>query len=158
MGIRLLLKPLPDKRALMSLTINTPSLKQIAIAYGIALLATLTLDVIWLGLLMGSTYRSYLGDLMLAEPGLVPAALFYLLYALGLTVFGILPALRVRKWQQASCLCALLGLVAYGTYDLSNLATLKSWSPVLTVIDICWGTALSCISGTLAYFGANRAA
>jgi len=140
------------------LTNKSPSPRQIAIAYVVALLAALALDAVWLGLLMGSTYRSYLGELMLAVPRLIPAALFYLLYALGLTVFGILPALRTQRWQQASCLCGLLGLVAYGTYDLSNLATLKSWSPTLAAIDICWGAVLSCISGTLAYFAARRAA
>lgn len=136
--------------------IKSPSAKQILIAYGVALLAVLALDAVWLGLLMTDTYRSYLGDLMLEQPRLTPAALFYLLYSLGLTVFGVVPALRARSRQQAACLCALLGLVAYGTYDLSNLATLKAWSPMLTAIDICWGTLLSCVAGTMAYFGASR--
>ena len=136
--------------------IKSVTTKQILLAYGIALLAILALDAVWLGLLMTATYQFYLGDLMLAQPGLIPAALFYLLYAFGLTVFGIVPALRAHSWQQAAYLCALLGLVAYGTYDLSNLATLKAWSPVLTAIDICWGALLSCIAGTLAYFGASR--
>ncbi|MFZ6643090.1 DUF2177 family protein [Undibacterium sp. TC4M20W] len=137
-------------------TAKSPAAKQILIAYGVALLAVLGLDAVWLGLLMTSTYKSYLGELMLAQPRLIPAALFYLLYSFGLTVFGIVPALRAHSWQQAGLMCALLGLVAYGTYDLSNLATLTAWSPVLTAIDICWGALLSCIAGTLAYVAARR--
>lgn len=138
-------------------TATSPTMRQMLIAYVVSLLAVLALDAVWLGLLMGSTYRLYLGDLMLASPRLIPAALFYLLYSAGLLVFGIMPALRAQSWRQAGCLCGLLGLVAYGTYDLSNLATLKAWSPVLAAIDICWGMALSCIAGMLAYVVAKRA-
>ena len=139
-------------------TMRSPTTKQALIAYGSVLLTLLLLDAIWLGLLMGSTYQSYLGDLMLPQPRLIPAALFYLLYSSGLLVLGILPALRAQSWRQAACLCGLLGLVAYGTYDLSNLATLKAWSPVLVAIDVCWGTALSACAGTLGYFAGSRSA
>ncbi|MDP1980693.1 DUF2177 family protein [Undibacterium sp.] len=139
-------------------TVTSPTGKQLLIAYGAALVAILALDAIWLGLLMGSTYQAYLGDLMLPQPRLIPAALFYLLYSSGLLVLGILPALRAQSWRQAACLCGLLGLVAYGTYDLSNLATLKAWSPVLAAIDICWGAALSSCAGTLGYFAGSRSA
>lgn len=62
----------------------------------------------------------------------MPAALFYLLYVAGLLVFAILPGLRARRWRTAAVLGALLGLIAYGTYDLSNYATLRDWPLALT--------------------------
>lgn len=137
---------------------KSPSMRQRLLAFVVTLLAVLALDLVWLGLLMGQTYRHYLGDLMLAQPRLIPAALFYLLYSAGLLVFGVVPALRAQSWRQATCLCGLLGLVAYGTYDLTNLATLTVWSPMLAVMDIGWGIAVSCIAGTLAYFAGKRVA
>ena len=58
--------------------------------------------------------------------------------------------------RKAVAMGALLGLVAYATYDLSNLATLQGWSLAVTVVDIAWGT---CVSGlaALAGFGAASA-
>ena len=93
-------------------------------AYLGTLFAFLVLDGLWLGVLMGPTYKSLLGPLMLDQPRLLPAALFYLLYVLGCVVFVVLPS---ASWQRAARLGALLGLVAYGTYDLSNWATLQGW-------------------------------
>ncbi|MFZ6743464.1 DUF2177 family protein [Undibacterium sp. JH2W] len=136
---------------LMQSAIKPPAAKQILLAYSFALLAILVLDALWLGVLMGPSYQSALGDLMLAQPRLIPAALFYLLYALGLLVLGILPALQAQSWQRAACLCGLLGLVAYGTYDLSNLATLKAWPTTLAAMDIAWGVVMSATAGTLGY-------
>jgi uncharacterized membrane protein len=125
-------------------------------AYGSTLFTLLAIDALWLTILMGATYKSAIGELMLDEPKLVPAALFYLLYAIGLVVFAIMPALREENWRYASILSALLGLIAYATYDLSNLAMLKAWSLQLTIIDITWGMVLSCIAGTVGYFVASR--
>ena len=127
------------------------------IAYGSTLVTFLAIDALWLTVLMGATYKSYLGALMLAQPKLVPAALFYLLYTVGLVVFAVLPALRADDWRQAAMLGALLGLVAYATYDLSNLATLRNWPMPLTVIDIAWGTVLSCIAASVGFWVAQRA-
>src|SRR6476469_118682 len=118
-------------------------MSRLLIAYATTLVTLLVIDGLWLTVLMGSTYKSYLGDLMLSQPKLLPAALFYLLYAFGLVVFAISPALRDGSWKQAAMLGALLGLVAYATYDLSNLATLRGWPLPLTLIDIVWGAVLS---------------
>jgi len=128
---------------------------QIAIAYGASLVFMLVVDALWLTVLMGATYKSYLGPLMLAQPKLVPAAVFYLLFPVGLVVFGILPGLAAQDWPRAAMLCALFGLIAYATYDLSNLATLKGWPLPLTVIDICWGTVLSGAAGTVGFLAAR---
>jgi uncharacterized membrane protein len=119
------------------------------IAYVATLLTFLLLDGIWLGLLMAPTYRELLGSLMLEKPLLLPAAVFYCLYVFGCVVFVVLPAL---SWQWAVKRGALLGLVAYGTYDLTNWATLRGWSVQVTLMDWVWGmvaTAVACAVGFL---------
>ena len=122
-------------------------------AYLGTLLAFLILDGLWLGVFMGHTYKSLLGPLMLDQPRLLPAVLFYLLYVLGCVVFVVLPSV---SWQRSARLGALLGLVAYGTYDLSNWATLRGWSAGLALMDMVWGTFLSAACCTVGYLCAQR--
>jgi len=124
-------------------------MKKALIAYGATLVAFLLLDGIWLGVLMAPTYRELLGSLMLEKPLLVPAAVFYGLYVVGCVQFVVLPAL---SWQRAAKMGALLGLVAYGTYDLTNWATLRGWSVQMSLMDWAWGTfatAVACSVGFL---------
>ncbi|MGP6460803.1 DUF2177 family protein [Pseudomonas parakoreensis] len=124
-------------------------MKKALIAYGATLVAFLLLDGIWLGVLMAPTYRELLGSLMLEKPLLVPAAVFYGLYVVGCVQFVVLPAL---SWQRAAKMGALLGLVAYGTYDLTNWATLRGWSVQVSLMDWAWGTfatAVACSVGFL---------
>jgi len=129
-------------------------MKQALFAYAGTLLAFLVLDGLWLGVLMGPTYKALLGSLMLDQPRLVPAALFYLLYIIGCVVFVVLPAV---SWQRAAGLGALLGLVAYGTYDLSNWATLKGWSAQLAVMDMVWGAFATAVACTVGFWVARKA-
>lgn len=130
--------------------------RKLLFAYLGTLLAFLILDGLWLGVLMGPTYKALLGPLMLDQPRLLPALLFYLLYVLGCVVFVVAPALARGGWQQAARLGALLGLVAYGTYDLSNWATLQGWSAGLAVMDIAWGTFVSAACCSVGYQCARK--
>ena len=125
-------------------------------AYLAALLFLLVVDMVWLGLLMTNQYQEWIGPLMREQPLLAPAAAFYLLYPVGVVVFATRPALQQKNWQQAALLGALFGLVAYGTYDLSNLATLKGWPLQLTLVDMVWGAALSCGSALAGYAAGSR--
>jgi len=127
--------------------------KKSLFAYLGTLLAFLVLDGLWLGVLMGPTYKSLLGPLMLDQPRLLPAVLFYLLYVLGCVVFVVLTSIN---WQRAARLGALLGLVAYGTYDLSNWATLQGWSASLALMDMAWGTFLTAVCCTVGHVCAHR--
>ena len=128
-------------------------MKKALIAYVATLLTFLLLDGIWLGLLMAPTYRERLGSLMLEKPLLLPAAVFYCLYVIGCVVFVVLPAL---SWQRAAKLGALLGLVAYGTYDLTNWATLRDWSVQVSLMDWAWGTVATAVACTVGYLMAKR--
>jgi uncharacterized membrane protein len=131
-------------------------LKTALIAYAGALAFFLAADMLWLGLLMTSQYQAWIGPLMREQPLLLPAALFYLLYPAGLVVFAIRPALAQPGWTRAAALGAFFGLLAYGTYDLSNFATLKGWPWQMTLVDMAWGAALSCGSALAGYAAARR--
>ncbi|WP_445179363.1 DUF2177 family protein [Pseudomonas sp. McL0111] len=128
-------------------------MKKALIAYVATLVMFLLLDGLWLGVLMAPTYRELLGSLMLEKPLLVPAAVFYCLYVFGCVVFVVLPAM---SWQRAAKMGALLGLVAYGTYDLTNLATLRGWSGQVTLMDWAWGVVATAIACTVGFFVATR--
>ncbi|MCS0497724.1 DUF2177 family protein [Ancylobacter sp. MQZ15Z-1] len=115
------------------------------LATGIVLLAV---DAVWLGLMASRLYRPMIGELMADRISPAPAVLFYLLYVAGVVVFAVQPALASGRWTTALMLGAFLGLVAYGTYDLTNQATLRNWPTLITVADLAWGAVLTGISAT----------
>jgi uncharacterized membrane protein len=123
---------------------------QYVVAYLAAAAAFLTIDLIWLGKIAKAFYRDQLGPLLLERFRFGVATLFYLVYVVGIVIFAIAPALQSDRWEVALCLGALFGFFAYGTYDMTNLATLKRWPVIITVADIAWGTALT---GTAALCG-----
>jgi uncharacterized membrane protein len=110
------------------------------IEYAIAIISGMILDGIWLGIITKSLYQKYLGDLMLKNPRFIPAIIFYFIFALAVMVFVVTPALN-GTWSLAHG--ALLGLVIYGGYDLTNLAILKGWPLGLSLLDIAWGITFS---------------
>jgi uncharacterized membrane protein len=110
----------------------------------------LILDGIWLGLVAKDFYRRELGDLLASPIKIIPATIFYLGYPIGLMIFVVMPALASSGIQEAAIKGALFGLFCYGTYDLVNLATLKSWSTKLTVVDMAWGAVISSAVSALA--------
>jgi len=134
---------------------NGRIMKKPLIAYAAALLFILVADGLWLGLLMPQQYQAWIGPLMREQPLLLPAAAFYLLYPAGVAVFAVWPGLERNSCKRSASLGALLGLVAYGTYDLSNLATLKGWPLQLTLVDMLWGASLSAAAATVAFLAAR---
>ncbi|MBW3506891.1 MULTISPECIES: DUF2177 family protein [unclassified Pseudomonas] len=127
-------------------------------AYIGALLAFLVLDGLWLGVLMSSTYKELLGSLMLAQPKWGPAIVFYLMYVLGVVFFVVLPALARASARRAALAGAFFGLVAYGTYDMTNWATLQGWSAQLALMDMAWGGLLTCLASLSGYWTARKLA
>ena len=122
------------------------------VAYAVTAVVFLGLDAIWLTQIALGMYRRELGGLLLDQPNLAVAGLFYLLFVLGIVVLVVNPALAGGGWLTALWMGAILGAVAYGTYDITNLATLRNWSVVVTMADLAWGTALTAISATAGYF------
>ncbi|RFO97121.1 DUF2177 domain-containing protein [Rhodoferax lacus] len=125
-------------------------------AYAAATLLMLTLDGLWLGLLAKDFYQQGLGHLMAESPRWGPALLFYALYPLGLLVFAVLPAGQDTGLAPALLRGALFGLMAYATYDLSNLATLKDWPVLVSVVDVAWGAFASCLATLAARLAYDR--
>ena len=125
-------------------------------AYGGAALAMLALDSIWLTTMASRLYRPQLGDLLLDEFRAGPAVAFYALYLFGVVYFATAPALKDGGWRKAALNGALLGLVAYGTYDLTNQATLVHWPVTVTVVDLLWGAFLTSASALSSYTVARR--
>ncbi len=119
------------------------------IAYVVTALVLFTLDFIWLTNAVPAIYKPRIGQLLLETPNLAAAAGFYLLYVVGVVAFAVLPALEQGSLVRAIWGGALLGLVAYGTYDMTNLATLKDWSGLVSAVDMAWGAVVSAIAATV---------
>jgi len=119
--------------------------------YFIAILVFLGIDAIWLMFIAKSFYAKNIGHLLAEKPNLVAAFIFYLLNIIGLVIFAINPAIQKNSLINALIFGALFGFFTYSTYDLTNLATLKDWPLIVSVIDIIWGTILSATVSGLTY-------
>ena len=124
--------------------------------YCIAVPIFFAIDMVWLGVAAKNFYAKHVGFLMKANVNWAAAILFYLLFIAGLVVFVVAPAIEKGSWVRALLFGALFGLVTYATYDLTNLATLKDWPLVVTVVDLIWGTALAASVSVATYFIAAR--
>lgn len=124
-------------------------------AYAGALVAFLALDAIWLGVITRKYYAQQIGHLMRESPNWVAAGGFYALYIAGIVILAVVPALTGGSWVIAARSGALLGLVAYGTYDLTNLAVMKDWPLGMTFIDLGWGTFLTGAAALGGYLAAR---
>ncbi len=123
------------------------------IRYPLTYLATfvtmLAIDSVWLTLTAGPLYRANLGDLLADGFRPVPAILFYVLYVLGITIFVVPSDQAPRDFGRIALFGALFGVFCYATYDLTNQATMRTWSTTVTLADIAWGAALTAVGSTL---------
>ena len=114
------------------------------------------LDALWLGYIARGFYVSRLGDLMLDQPRFGVAAPFYIFYVAGIVWFAILPNLSSGSVVGALLAGAALGFIAYGTYDATNLATLRGYPVSLAIVDLLWGMALTGVAAAGGLFIATR--
>ena len=120
--------------------------------YAIVLAVFLVIDGLWLMVIAKNLYAEHLGYLMAEKPRLVAALIFYLLFVVGLLAFVVNPALAAGSFLKALLPGLLFGLITYATYDLTNLATVKNWPLLITVIDLIWGSFVSAATATIGYF------
>ncbi len=125
-------------------------------SYLIALAIFLAIDLLWLGLIAKNFYSVKLGALMSPKVQWTPAIIFYLLFVAGVLFFVVFPAIERGSLGYALGAGALFGLITYATYDLTNLATLKNWPIIVTIVDLIWGTALSTGTAVLSYIAISR--
>lgn len=124
---------------------------KIIIGYVLTFAVFMIVDVIWLGFIAEGLYEDYLGGLLSSEVNWGAAVIFYLLYIAGISVFVIYPAVSKDSVRHALIMGAFFGLVTYGTYDLTNLATISNWPIEITIIDLCWGVTICSIVGVSGY-------
>lgn len=122
--------------------------------YLAALLVMGVLDALWLGVLAKDFYRQEIGEQMVEQIRWVPAALFYFAYPAALVALALFPSGQPMGQQIARA--ALVGLVAYGVYDLTNLSTLRHWPVKLALVDTAWGTFASTLAGAAAAWVGQR--
>src|SRR6056297_581526 len=124
--------------------------------YAIALPVFLAIDLVWLGLVAKNFYKKQIGFLMKNDVNWIAAIIFYLLFIIGLVLFVIMPAMKKSSWMHALLFGARFGLITYATYDLTNLATLKNWPVMVTVVDLVWGAVLAASVSIVTYFIASK--
>jgi uncharacterized membrane protein len=123
-------------------------------AYAGSAIVFLGLDYIWLSRVARDFYAGSLGSLMRETPDFLAAGIFYLFYIGGIVFFAVMPA---ESWKGALLRGAVLGLLAYGTYDMTNLATLKGWPWRMAAVDMVWGMALTGLAAAGGYLAARVA-
>lgn len=123
---------------------------RVVVAFIAAAAAFGALDFLWLSNAAPRLYRPAIGEIMADQVRWGPAAAFYVLYLVGVTVLVVLPALKAGGPGKALWSGGLFGLVAYATYDLTNQATLRVWPTHLTLIDLAWGAFATAMASVVA--------
>tara|TARA_B100001057_G_C22217243_1_gene706871 strand:- start:72 stop:485 length:414 start_codon:yes stop_codon:yes gene_type:complete len=126
------------------------------VAAALASIIFLIIDIIWLSFATKSFYRPFLGDLISEKPVLWAAGLFYILYMFGMAVIVIQPCIEPSALSKSLFTGFVFGLVAYGTYNLTNMAVIKDWSPTVVFVDMFWGGALTAVSSTTGIYLAKK--
>jgi uncharacterized membrane protein len=121
------------------------------IAWAGAFVPFIVIDLVWLGVIARDFYAGQLGPLMAERPRWAVAIGFYAAYCAGVVLFAVMPGLEASSILRSIVLGAALGALAYGTYDLTNLATLRGWPPLLSIVDIAWGTVLTATAAGLSH-------
>ena len=130
-------------------------LKYLAIYFSV-LIPLVVVDMIWLLGIAKTLYQNEMGDLMASEPKLAAGVAFYLLYALGVCIFVIAPALSKQSGFDAVLYGALFGFFCYMTYDLTNLAVIRNFPTGLAFIDIAWGSFVTAAVSGFSYWIVNK--
>ena len=100
------------------------------------------IDMLWLGVIAKNFYKTQLGA-FLGPVNWTAAIIFYLIFIVGIILFAVLPAVTDGNAMKAVALGVSFGFIAYATYDLTNLSTLKDWPLIVTIVDMIWGGILS---------------
>lgn len=125
---------------------------KILITYLLTVPVFFAIDMVWLGLIAKDLYQKQIGHLLSSNVNWVAAGVFYLVYIYGIVFFAVLPGVEKESIRTVITNAALFGAIAYATYDLTNLATLKNWPTTIVYIDIIWGAVLSTLVAVAGYY------
>ena len=131
-------------------------MKILLVSTFIASVVFLIIDVIWLNYSVKNFYKPNIGHLLLDKPIMWAAALFYLIYVIGIAIVVIHPSINPYSLVKVTYTGFVFGLVAYGTYNLTNMATVKGWSPIVVLVDMVWGGSLTAFSSCIGLLIAKK--
>ncbi|MBN2540094.1 MAG: DUF2177 family protein [Bacilli bacterium] len=120
--------------------------------YLVAFVVFLAVDAVWLTFVANKFYKEHLGFLMKETPNYVAALIFYLVFIVGLVYFVIQPGIDAQSISKIIIGGLLFGFITYATYDLTNLATVKDWPIIVTIVDLAWGSVLSTVISVATYY------
>ena len=109
------------------------------------------LDFLWLGTIGRPLYQERMGEWLAPKPNMTAALLFYAIYIVGVSYFVIVPALEAGSLGKAAFSGFLFGLVAYATWDLTNLAVLKDFPSSIVPIDMAWGAIATMVTSIVTF-------
>ena len=131
-------------------------ISRIFLTYIVSVPVFFIVDMIWLGVIAKDFYRKALEPLITPDINWVAAIIFYLLFLVGVLIFALLPGMERRSLVYTIAMAALFGFIAYATYDLTNLATLRNWPLMLSIVDMIWGAFLSASTAAITYLIMSR--
>lgn len=131
-------------------------MSRVLLTYGVSVPVFFVVDMIWLGVIARGFYRKSLEPLLTPNINWTAAIIFYFLFLVGVLVFALLPGMEKRSLIYTVGMAALFGFIAYATYDLTNLATLRDWPLMLSIVDMMWGSFLSASTAGLTYLIMTR--
>ncbi len=124
---------------------------QFLISYFATLVPLFALDMLWILLVAKSFYATQMAGIFSKTVNLTPVFFFYPLYAVAVLFLAVMPAVAAGSWVEALWRGALLGLAAYGAYDLTNQATIAGWPTTMTLVDMGWGVFVTAATSVIAY-------
>lgn len=125
---------------------------QYVLAYIFTAIVFFAIDMLWLGKIAKSFYFSNLGHLLAKSMNFTYVGIFYVFYIAGIVFFATRPAMQDGQISTALLYGALFGFFCYGTYEFTNLATLKDWPVKVLIVDIIWGTVLTGSSAAIGFY------
>lgn len=127
-------------------------MSRILITYAVSVPVFFAIDMIWLGLIARNFYRKSLEPLLTPNINWTAALTFYFLFLAGILIFALIPGIEKKSLAYTVKMAAVFGFIAYATYDLTNLATLRDWPLMLSIVDMCWGSFLSASTAAITYY------
>lgn len=131
-------------------------ISRILLTYAVSVPVFFAVDMIWLGVIAKGFYRKALEPLLTHNINWIAAIVFYFLFLVGILIFALLPGMEKRSLRYTVLMAALFGFIAYATYDLTNLATLRDWPLLLSMVDMLWGAFLSASTAGATYLIMSR--
>jgi uncharacterized membrane protein len=126
------------------------------LTYAVSVPVFFAVDMIWLGVIAKGFYRKALEPLLTPNINWTAAIIFYFLFLAGILIFALIPGMAKRSLGYTVLMAALFGFIAYATYDLTNLATLRDWPLMLSIVDMLWGAFLSASTAVITYLIMSR--